>query len=203
MASIISLTEAKQYLQITNTISDALISLYIDQIESEISAYINQPVAINTYTEFPVYLNSNFDASEYTYFEANVDYPRLYLKNTPIKAISIVQSGATITNYNVNTATGVIKSDYFIDQPTVTYVAGYTTVTAPTNLKLVAMQGVKSIFSENSAAVAGEGDVKSKKIGDFSVSYGDGYVANVNNQMMSKYLAANQLILNKYRRVNV
>lgn len=204
---LISLTEAKEFLQITNTATDALITTYIDMVEAEIEAYTNRSLALATYTETPKYLQSNFDQSDYTYFEAATNVPNLFLRNYPIRSLTLTVGGQTATaSYIYNANNGVITINDYVSDPTVTYVAGYTTATAPNDLKAVAKMGVSSIFNNNSAAKMGSGNVTSKRIKDFSVNYGynqNSLLSEVNNELVKTYIAGNKTILNKYRRVDL
>lgn len=66
--------------------------------------------------------------------------------------------------------------------------------------------GVASLFNNNTAAKQGSGNVQSKKIKDFSVTYGNNqnsYVQNANGQLVKTYLASNQHIINRYTNVNL
>src|SRR5690606_33621443 len=165
------------------------------------SAYIDRNLALTTYTEIPSYLGSRFDQSSYTSLDTWNEESFLFLKNTPIIGISITYNGSVYptTSYSYNADQGYIYNAY-LAEPTVTYTAGYTTSTAPADLKLVALQGVKSLYENNSAASSGSGNVQSKRIKDFSVTYGNeqsGYLGTGGKI----YLKSISTILNRYKRI--
>ena len=209
MGNLVSLTEVKSYLQITNTLTDTLIDMYVESVEAEVDAYTDRVLARGTYTEVVDYLQSRFDKSEFTPMNAGPSAPDLFLTNYPIVTItSVISGGNTVTQdtYTYDSQNGVLSPDSQLDQPTVTYVAGYTTVTAPAALQLVIMQGVSSLYTNNRAASQGSGNVKSKSIKDFSVSYGNeqtGYVTLSNGKLVKNYIASNSVILDRYKRVNI
>lgn len=208
MSYIISLDEAKAFLQITGTLSDTTINTYIDMVESEISAYIGRSLALGTYTEVLYYKQSFFDRTAQTYLDVEETEPLLFLKNTPVTSLSLNYNGSVITtsSYSYNANTGVIRSTGVLSEPTASYVAGYTTVTAPLDLKSTAKSGVLSIFNNTSAASAGSGNVQSKRIKDFSVTYGNAQSSSaiqLGSQYVKTYLAQNSFILDRYRTINI
>lgn len=225
MSYLIGNTETKVFLQLTGTASDVLVNLYIDMIEAEISAYVGRPLGRATYTEVLNYLQSKFDRSSYTNLDAFQPAPNLFLKNYPIVTGTVViMSGDTTysdTAYSVNYDNGVISTDTFLGnvqhtligfpyQPTATYVAGYTTATAPNDLKAVAYLGVKSLYDNNGPASNTNGDVKSKSVEGFSVSYGNeqtGYIGSTTKAgtttLAKTYIASNTITLNRYKKITV
>lgn len=207
MPNIISLTEAKEFLQISNTVSDTLITSYIDMVEAEMDAYTDRSLGLNTHTEKPKYLGSVFEQTEFVPLDTQVRSPQLFLKNYPILTIAITEGENTVTSSSYSYGSnGVVDLDTYLSEPQVVYTSGYTTVTAPNDLKLVTKLGVKSLFENNSAASQGKGDIKSKSIKEFSVSYGNGqtgYVTTIGGRLVKNYLAANSIILNRYLRISL
>lgn len=208
MSYLISLTEAKEFMQITGTASDALISVYIDMIESEISVVVDRNLAIATYTESLSYLQSSFDRSDYTNLDAGQPAPKLFLKNYPVANITLSEGDTVVptTSYTTNLDNGVISPDYQLSEPSANYVAGYTTVTAPIALKSVVKLGVTSLYNNNGTATQGSGDVTSKKIKDFSVSYGNnqtGFITQQDGKLVKNYIASNMMTLKRYMRTNL
>lgn len=209
MSFIIGITETRTFLQI-GTASDVLLSLYIDLIESEIEAFTDRNLARGTYTESLAYLQSTFDKTGYTALDASQDKLNLFLDNYPVitGSLTLISGGAEVTqsSFSYDNANGVIRTESVLSDPTATYVAGYTTATAPNDLKLVAFMGVKSLYDNNSAASSGSGDVKSKSIKDFSVTYGNEQTSLIINSvsgLTKTYIASNKHILNKYKRVDI
>lgn len=207
MSFIISTAEAKAFMQITTTATDTLIGLYIDLVEAEVEAVIGRTLAQTTYTEVLDYKQSKFDQSEYTYLDASQDAPVLFLKHTPITNLSLDHGGVVpTTSYTYDANNGVLRTDSQLSTPTATYVAGYTTASAPNDLKGVVKLGVVSLFENNKASQQGAGNVQSKKIKDFSVTYGNNqnsYVQSVGANLIKTYIASNMAILNKYQNINL
>ena len=196
MASLISLAEAKAWMQVTGTASDALILLYIQQVEAGIESYIDMPLAITTHTEVLSTLQSKYDQTNHTYLDATETAQKYYTSYYPVSSLALVEGGTIpADSYTVNTSNGTITPNTSMVTPTATYVTGYTTVTAPFALKGVALQGVKSAYQNNAAAVAGAGNVASKSLKDFSVTFGD--------EISSYITAQNEAVLKKYRRITI
>lgn len=213
MANLVSLDDIKTFLQVTGTASDVLLTVYRDSIEAEMGAYCGRTLTENTYTEVVHYLQSPYDANSYTFLDVNYDYPAFVVKNTPITAFELVANGVTVsdTNYWYQDDQGVIQTSSRYDDSKnrlkASYTAGYTTATAPIDLQLVVKEGVRALFTSNTAATSGgaSGAVKSKRIKDFSVAF-DGsssYVVQINNSFMKPYLASNSTILNRYKRIGL
>jgi len=209
MAALVTLESVKEYLQITGTTSDALIGVYIDIVESELDAVLDRNLAQNTYTEVVNYLQSTFDQTGYSQLDARQPSPKLFLDNVPVVTItSIVSADITVTStaYSVDSENGVLSTTSQLDEPTVTYVAGYTTGTLPNALGGVIKMGVANLFNNNTAASSGSGNVKSKTIKDFSVSYGNeqnSLIVSGGGGLTKTYLSANAPILNRYKRVRI
>lgn len=213
MGNLVSLTDVKQFMQITGTVSDAILDVYIALTEAEIEAVLDRNLARATYTEVVDYLQSKFDHSAYTNLDAGPDRPRLFLKNTPVVTISSVVSGGVTmssSHYTYDPDNGVFTPETQLDVPTVTYVAGYTTATLPAALKGVIEAGVSSLYYNNQSSNQSAGNVKAKRIKDFSVDYGNdqtGYVASTlsggEKQLVKTYIASNMVVLNRYRNVNL
>ena len=213
MANLVSLDDIKTFLQVTGTASDTLLTVYRDSIEAEIGAYCGRGLTENTYTEVVRYLQSPYDANDYTFLDVNYDYPAFVVKNTPITAFQLVANDVTVSdsNYWYKNNQGLVQTSSRYDDTKnklkATYTAGYTTATTPVDLQLVVKEGVRALFTSNTAAASGgaSGAVKSKSIKDFSVSY-DGsssYVVQINNEFVKPYLASNSTILNRYKRIGI
>jgi len=209
MGNLVSLDEVKVFMQVTGTQSDALITAYISLIESELEAVLDRNLAIATYTEPLKYLQSTYDQTGNTRLDVGYNSPQLFLKNIPVIAIDALTSGGatvTSTSYSVDFDMGVISADQQFSEPTMTYVAGYTTVTMPPALKQVIELGVTILFNNNTAASSGSGNVKSKSIKDFSVTYGNeqnSFIYSSNLGLVKTYLASSEATLRHYRTVRI
>jgi hypothetical protein len=217
--AIITQTQAKEFLQITTTVSDTLIDLYVDLVSSEIEAYCDRLFSVATYTQSLRLEYSKHDLGNELALQMFTDQKKVRLNQYPIHQITaITQNNVTVTasNYTVNQDNGVVTfygsvSDYK-NELSATYVAGYTTVTGseftvPKNLQLVALMGVKVMYENGSAASQTSGNVKSKSLKDFSVSYGNEqtglYVKDESGVLQKSYIYGNKFILDRYRQVQV
>ena len=208
MGNLVTRTEVKEFMQVTGTATDSIIDTYIDIIEAEIDAELDKTLALATYTEPLKYLQSTFDQTEYTYLDASQSTPEFILKHTPVTNISISVNGTALptTSYSYNPKSGVVTMNDVYSDPTATYVAGYTTLTAPADLRGVIKMGVASLYNNNKAAQQGSGGVKSKRIKDFSVDYGDSQnslTQNLNGKIVKTYIASNEVILTKYKNTHL
>lgn len=196
-------------MQVQSSDYDELIETYIGMVEAEVSAYIDRPLALGTYTEVPKITTSQFDHSEYTPLDTWQAGSSYYLRNYPVLQASF--SGVDEDAYTIDLENGVVTPTGLSYPTTATYVAGYTTATLPTDLKMIIMLGTKSMYENNSASAQGKGDVKSKSVKHFSVNYGNaqsGYVTESKSSngapiLVKNYIASNQLILNRYRRIDL
>lgn len=209
MSNIVGLTETKAFMQVTGTATDTLISTYIDITEAEVDALVGRPLGRATYTESLSYLQSTFDQSGVTLLDAGQDSPNLFLRNYPVISLTLTDDAVIpTTSYSVDLANGVI-SDIYPNRPTATYVAGYTTATAPADLKGLVMMGVTSLYNNNGAASNGGGgtaQVTSKRIKDFSVSYDNtqnSYTTWNSGSFVKNYISSNMHIIRKYQRITV
>jgi hypothetical protein len=215
MGNLVNLTDVKTFLQVTGTATDTLLNMYTDIIEAEVEAYTHRTLIRGTYTEPVDYKASKYDRTAQSLLDASHVRPKFFLKNAPVVNLTLVNDEVTIsaTEYFLDEQKGVIdgKAQYDTSDEKVvaTYVAGYNTITCPTDLKSVIYQGIRAIFVTNAAATAGKatGQVKSKGIKDFNVAYdvaGTAYITSWGTQGAFKpYLESNKTILKKYTRVNI
>lgn len=212
MANLISVDDLKTFLQVTGTASDTLITLYRDMVEADIDAYVGRQLTEGTFTEVLKYKRSLYDNSQWSPMDVSQSKANLFVKNTPVSSLTFTDDGATVTStdYNLYEGNGVIElNSYRSDEDKhlqATYVAGYTTATAPIDLQNVVRMGVRALFTSNSAASSGKqsSNVKSKKIKDFSVSYASDSGSYISDDGSFKpWIKANSTILNRYKRVNI
>lgn len=195
---MITVTEAKAYMQVTGTTYDALITGYRDYVESTIETYVDNKINSTTISGEKLSVIEPYDLQSYRSFDLNSKRLQTRTRYSPVASYTITDNGTTLvesTDYIMNTATGTIT---FLTSVTsvpsdllITYTAGYTT--CPNDLKMVALEMVKSLFQQGGVTTSGEGNVKSKSIGDFSVSYET--AKNLFDQF--------SFILNRYKQFNV
>lgn len=212
--ALITLTEIKDYLQITGTSSDSLLTIYADYSQAEIESYINTPLNETVRNnEVTHYQNSDF-----SYFEDNAldfyeDYNYLFTKYRPVSNLVIKEGDKTVSSddYEVNLDNGTIRLYKHLndseDNLKLSYTSGYTTSTIPSALKLVMLDGVRWFWQNKGASTQGNKEVDSKKVKDFSVSYkSDSTVINNNSgnsSIYKSYIAENMTILKKYKQINI
>jgi hypothetical protein len=220
MSNIITTQQAKDYMGITVSTYDTLIGSFVEMVTQEIETYTDREFTQSSYNEILSIQNSRFDLEDDLPLNTQSDRLYLRLRQTPVVTFSsITQNSVTVSNenYTVDSVTGVITfyepvSDYK-DQLVANYTAGYAdpTVTGsaysmPRDLQMVALQGVKVMFENSGTAKQGQGNVKSKSLKDFSVSYGNeqsGLYVNINGQLMKSYLVGNKIILDKYKYISL
>jgi hypothetical protein len=210
----VTLEETKEYLQVTTTASDSLIETYIEIVTDEVDTYTDRVLSLTTHSKVLNYKESMEDRSTYRPYNIAVDYPRLYLDEYPVVDGTVVLTYDNTTtvstdNYKVDNDTGVVfVYNYQQDDERKlvgTYVAGYTSTNAPAALKGVVYQGVKSYYENNGTSSQGGGNVKSKSLKDFSVTYGNEQdsllTRGADGALVKTYLASNESTLQKYCRV--
>lgn len=218
---IVKLGDIKTYLQLNSADDDSLVLLYAELVQAEIEAYVQRPLELNTYTEYLKFNSYNSDLLPLTPLGAEIKNRFLFVENTPITELSILVDGEEVStdNYNYNANTGVIEMYVNYDDSknsiVAEYSAGYSTASTatfgvPSDLKLVMLEGIKSIYINNSQATKGSGNISSKKIKDFSVSYGNESTSNIaktglagSGALVKTYIASNSTILNKYKRISI
>lgn len=205
---LITVAEAKSFLQITGTTYDTLITGYVGYVTAEISSYLGRNLESTAYTnEVLQYESATFDLDENTPFDLASPQRVVNLKNYPVATVSgtaqlsISYDGVALVpddDYKVDTDTGTVflyasPSDYQ-RKLLATYTAGYSTV--PDDIKLVALMGVKDLFRSGGVTAQGDLNVTSKSVGDFSVNYSQ-------IQDTKAYITGNSLILSKYMKVGI
>lgn len=201
--ALVSLSTVKTLLNISGTTYDALLNQLIDIAQSQLEAYLCRKLENTTYTDEPLqYQFSRFDRGDQSgslgVFE---EYGRLFLKNYPvITFINLKYDGDVIDpdNYIVQNDIGIIYTKKLLNDAdlklTATYSAGYTTSTIPQLLKWSIVELVRLMFENASSTFASNSsNVTSKRIGDYSVTYGN------NLSIFNNFFSNNSTILNQYK----
>lgn len=216
------LDDVKEFLGITSTVNNSLIESFIELVSAEVEAFVDRNLEEASYTnEILRYKRSEYDPNPNQGLDVYAIRPQVFLDNTPARNLTLTYKGSTVSedDYELDGDSGVITlykgfSDYK-DSFTATYTAGYTTVTGsqytvPRALQLVVMEGVKIMYANSGTTNQGSGDIKSKTIKDFSVSYGNQQTASYTSAtsgsgsaLVKTYLQANQITLRRYMRVNI
>lgn len=193
---MITLPDAKTYLQITGSADDALLQMYIDDITAEFEAYTDN-----------VFVLATFSNVEIDTLDQNRE---IILDAFPVSNVTASNNGTALVNnsdYFVSEDSGAIYLEFTpprsVDDIVVGYTAGYevtaTSSDVPQDLQALARQALKRLYEINTAAKKGKGDLKSKKLDAFSVTYGGENVTNITRTIFDN----NKVILNKYMRVCV
>lgn len=208
--SIISVSTVKSYLGITGTSSDAVLTMQTNLVEGEVAGYLNKNLAIATYTnEILKYRFSKFDNQFNPELDTYQDYRKVFLANYPVTSFTSLMNGTetvSTNDYALETANGEITLYSSISDEKnnlkANYVAGYTEETLPEDLKFVILEGVKQLYASSGTVSQGSGNVESKRVGDFAVSYKDNFV-KTDSGFLKRYLAESLSTLNRYRKVNI
>ena len=203
---IITLQEIKDYLRITDTANDTMLTTFGGYVQGEVEAYCQRKFDLATYTDEVLhYMTSDFDAQpnpELDTYEGNL---KILLKQYPVVSVSSFTHDTTTltanTDYLIDLDLGEVEMVTFYSDADndlkIDYIAGYSD--APDELKMVILEGVKDMFKDFDAVTAGGKEVKSKSVGDFSVTYSDDLIS-VNGKMMKPYMAKNIAILDTYKK---
>lgn len=203
---MVTLAEAKTFMRVTTSADDALITSLIDYISTAVETYTGRIFRQTTVTEEVLTFDySSFDLQYRPSFDLAGIRRIAFLKNYPITEItSLTHDGTALTvddDYILDPSTGAVAFYTSVGDAKnsllVTYTAGYATADVPADLKMIVLQGIKELYQSSGAVSAGVTAVDSKKIGDFSVSYATG------SESINSYLSMNELILKKYRVVNI
>lgn len=195
---MIGFSDLKTYLQVTTTTTDTLLASVITATISMIEAELDRTLTSTAYTlEEMHYLSSDFDMQVNPTIDTKEETPNLYLKNYPVTALTLTYGTETLTDYTLASATGIVTMFTWqqddLNTLRATYTAGYDSSTLPNDLKYLIYDGVKEKYENQNAAVLGsqQGNVSSKKVGDYSVSY-----RSSNNA----FISSNSTVINKYKR---
>lgn len=193
---MITLADAKTYLQITGSDDDTLLQMYIDDITADFEEYTDNIFVLHTFTNVPV---------------DTIDQPReVILDAFPVNNVVVAYDGSIQNeneDYYLSKDSGAVYLEFTPKKDSnslvVSYTAGYevtaTSSDVPRELQALARKALKEIYELNGKAKKGKGDLKSKRLDAFSVTYGDKDVVNITKTILDD----NKKILNKYMRVCV
>jgi hypothetical protein len=202
---VITLSETKLYLGISGTTYDTSLTFLISASESAIETYLDRPVDAVTITgEVLKFETSQWEARPVPVIDMATSKQTAQTFQYPVVSGTVFYDGVALDadNYRIDATSGVIEFDrYYSDREnllTINYTGGF--VTAPDDLKYVALEGVKQMFIASNAVTPGAGgEIKSEKIGDYSVTYQD-TLGSVAGSTLPRWVAANSFILDKYKR---
>jgi uncharacterized phiE125 gp8 family phage protein len=189
---MITLSDLKTYLQITNSDDDSLLNVYIDDATAYLEKYTENKFTAVTYSDEPI---DTYD-----------QHKEIILNAFPVTNVTLKYDGDNVDTdrYKTDLKSGAIYLDFTPESSftkyTIDYEAGYT-VTAtssevPLDLQLIVKQMIKDLYQTNTVAKKGGGNITSKRLDDFQVSYGDTDTYKV----FESVLQNNIHVINKYKR---
>lgn len=182
MEELLSLETIKEYIGVTSDTDDDLLEMLRDLAIGEVEAYCDREFDQQTISgEVLSTDNSNFDRLPIKPFDLSGVQLTAQTAQSPV-----VASGETITYQGREL---VLDSDYKMDYENgiiyfytgvssyertllINYTYGYTDDTIPGALKSVFLELIANKYREH-GATKGEGQVQSKQLGNFSVTYRD------------------------------
>lgn len=205
---MLTLDQIKEYLGITGTEYDDLLESLNVYVTAEIEAYIDRVIPATDYEGEVLHYTFNInDLAPRPLIAVRGGTAKLFPLQYPLKDVVMYSDGDIVdaSSYVVSDKWITMKSyvsDAY-DTLTIDYTGGYDPI--PEALILVALDGVKALFEQSAPASQGTENVKSKSLGDFSVTYGtasDSVVTN-GSQFMKQYIAKNNVILDRYKRIGI
>ncbi|MGB2579692.1 hypothetical protein AAIR98_001611 [Elusimicrobium simillimum] len=176
-----TLEETKQYLGITGTEQDALISMLLESVSSAAEVFLGRFIISRIISEEAHFIEDKSKVLQLSFY--------------PVEEVNmIMQNGEEISGeqFSINHNSGIlhIKYGFFTGAVLVTYKAGLAenVDAVPADIKLAMWQWVKYLLNKS------DGAVKSESLGDYSVSY-----AELQGAMPVSVLS----ILEQYRRYSV
>jgi hypothetical protein len=189
LASLISITEYKAWLQVSGTANDALYTILVDAVSADVRRSCGRD------------LTNGFNSGTFTEYFDGTGEETIQLSEWPVTSITSVTrryadaSTETLSasTYRVDLATGVlsridavrsrfpvstfgtVETDFGAEPQfesgfqnfTVVYVGGYSTI--PSDLKMACYQ----LCDLARGSIGMNGNVSSERIGDYSVTYAD------------------------------
>lgn len=195
---MVTLIEAKQYLQLTGSTYDALLTSYIGYITATIETYLNNHITPLISVTSKRILNVN---DNYVYDIGAFPVSGVILTNN---GIPLIENETYFVDYESGLINFAGYPSFYSDTYLLNYTIGYAVEDVPQDLKFVALKLIKSLFDSNSSSSnSGSGlkEVKSKKIGDFAVTYAGSTETTSQYSIVDTALMANKSVLDKYKRI--
>lgn len=197
--SAITTSDAKAYMGVTISSDDTLIQTLINLATAEVEDYIGKKIEHTTVSGERLVLDRpDFDLAPVNYFDLRGYRKSSQLKYSPVSGLSITYAGETMVNdedYFVYSDIGYIAFVDGVDDSKGTLLASYQTgygTALPSGLKSVVLDMVSKKYKTH-GSIKGEGEVKSKSLGEFSVTFKDKDID------ISEY----SYILNKYKSYDI
>jgi len=195
--SIVNVTEAEQFLGVASGTDTTIITSFIDYSQALIENYTDANFDSEAVTgEVLNFGGSNYDLSPQELIDLRGYDLVAFTRYSPISEITLYNGDTELTvdtEYKFNTKNGAIYlytavSDY-AQNFTIDYTYGYETY--PSDLKFVMLDMIAKMYA-NHGTTKSEGDISSKKLGSFSVSYSSQKVTTDDyNVVLDKYKVIN------------
>jgi len=195
--SIVTVTEAEQFLGVASGTDTTIITSFIDYSQALIENYTDANFDSEAVTgEVLNFGGSNYDLSPQELIDLRGYDLVAFTRYSPISEITLYNGDTELTvdtEYKFNTKNGAIYlytavSDY-AQNFTIDYTYGYETY--PSDLKFVMLDMIAKMYA-NHGTTKSEGDISSKKLGSFSVSYSSQKVTTDDyNVVLDKYKVIN------------
>lgn len=195
---IVSISEAEQFLGVASGTDTTLITSYIEYSQALVENYTGNKFEEESIEgEVLKFGISRFDLAQQEIIDTAGYDLIAFTRYTPISDVTVYNGDETLivnTDYKLDTDIGKVEfytaiSDY-ADNITIDYTAGYATV--PGDVKFAVLEMVSNLYA-GYGTTKGEGDVESKKLGEFSVKYASKKVDVTNYS----------IVLDKYKIINV
>lgn len=204
--NLVSDAEIATYLGISYVDNAPILDIIRDSVSSEIESVIGRLLRQDAITDERLELTkSNFDLQDYQIKQFDLARIRTmaFLDQYPVSNVIITQNDVALTvdeDYVLDSANGAIAFYVSVNDKLrnleADYTYGYAEDEVPGDLKMIVLQGIKSNYESTGTTTQGSSNIKSKSIGDFSVSYGDSSVDK-------GYITNNMEILRNYMRVGI
>lgn len=197
---MVTKTEVKTFLNISDSTHDDFIEDLIDYVTAQVETLIDNKIVQESITDEVLTFPDDFDLQPEKYLDLRTEKIHAHTKYYPVASETITYDGSDLTantDYVLDEDTGFITFYEFVsdykEKTTINYTAGYAST--PADLKLVALEAIKDVFKGSGTVSRGTsgGEVKSKKVGNFSVTYADAVSS------IMKY----DSVLTKYKRLAI
>lgn len=200
---IVTLQQALQFLGIPTTATaeqQDLVTILIEMVQSEIEA---EGVALTPRVVEDEVLNFTTTV-DYSYLpKIEISKWRIFtrLEYAPVSGLVLVADNETLESdeYYVDLNSGLLGLSYSYAMVEASYTAGIDPNNIPSDLKFVALKGIREHFSLSGVVSQGTGNIKNKSLDRFSVTY-----ANPGGSSSKPaYILSSAAVLNKYRQWKV
>lgn len=204
--TLTTVSATKDYLGITDSTSDSVLSSLLDYADKIIKNYLNRSIEYSTQV-----VRLRPDGDECTFF---LDYPMVTASGVTVTHSSTSLGSVTTysegTDYALDSDLGIIEFNQELDASlydyyNVSYTSGYGTV--PKDLEFACIRIVSGMFKSggggNSEGIGSGKEVTSERLGDYSVTYEDKFNMGTATNSINQFMENEKAILNMYKNTHV